>query len=128
MLYVLFKKQIRSDQPERIYINYIMVGTSNFSSRFEYSLHLKTCVHHLPQCESYFEQMRKHSLFLDNIVFCKNCVDWNMIRKSPLMLIDPPENYPISILLDDKKLKSKKIIFENLNKRNNVCYETFING
>ena len=93
MLYgiFLFLKKT-GDQPERRDLNYIMVGISNFSSRFGYSGYLNTIVQHLPPCESCFKQMSRNSFFLKSNILCEKCVNCNMMKKRPLMLFDPPEN------------------------------------
>ena len=69
------------DQLESRDLNYIIVGNSDFSSRFRYSGHLKQFKKHLPSCKSCFTQMRKNPLFLKSNILCTNCVNWDMMIK-----------------------------------------------
>lgn len=89
------------DQPERRGLNYILLGRNKGTPRFGISGNHETLYPVLRACEACDEinlsRLRSEDKEALTMPFpaCSKCMNWNIIKKSPLSFMDPPANYPM---------------------------------
>ena len=101
------------DQPKRRSMNYLMLGNSNYSSRYRYSANLQHISHHIPTYDNCLIRMKKEPNFIGINDRYNKCVDWELLSDSNLTKFPPPKMYPS----EHKKVlvRPKEITYESLN-------------
>jgi hypothetical protein len=89
------------DQPERRSSNCLALGNGTHSARWLYSCNHAELYPRIRACRKCYASMKQRlrdgqwNLPLDD---CPDCLNWNILKDSPLALCQPPKDYPVTFL------------------------------